>query len=62
MIIAPLVLTTLIVGIAKLGDIKEEDGKHIIMSSRFPHWAENGSDEDRIILYLEYYNSSNREC
>jgi|UniRef100_A0A6C0JGF8 aspartyl/asparaginyl beta-hydroxylase (cupin superfamily) len=47
---------------SELGDIKEEDGKHIIMSSRFPHWAENGSDEDRIILYLEYYNSPNREC
>lgn len=36
-------------------EITEEDGKHIVFSSRFPHWAENKSKEDRIILYIEYY-------
>jgi len=41
-----------------LGDLKEEDGKHIIMNARFPHWAENKSEEDRVILYIEYYNST----
>jgi len=40
-----------------LGDVKEEDGKHIIMNARFPHWAENKSKEDRVILYIEYYAS-----
>lgn len=41
-----------------LGDIEEEDGKHIIMNARFPHWAENTSQEDRVILYIEYYTST----
>jgi len=41
-----------------LGDVKEENGKHIIMNARFPHWAENKSEEDRVILYIEYYSSS----
>jgi len=40
-----------------LGDVKEEDGKHIIMDARFPHWAENKSKEDRVILYIEYYTA-----
>lgn len=47
---------------SKLGKIKEEDGKHIIMDARYTHWAENKSNEDRIILYLEYYTSPNHEC
>ena len=38
-----------------LGDVEEEDGKHIVMNARFPHWAENTSQEDRVILYIEYY-------
>ena len=38
-----------------LGDISEEDGKHIIMDARYPHWAENKSNEDRVILYMEIY-------
>ena len=41
-----------------LGDIEEEDGKHIVMNAQFPHWAENTSEEDRVILYIEYYNST----
>jgi beta-hydroxylase len=40
-----------------LGDVEEEDGKHIVMNARFPHWAENTSQEDRVILYIEYYTS-----
>ena len=40
-----------------LGKIAEEDGKHIIMNARLPHWAENTSQEDRVILYIEYYAS-----
>ena len=27
--------------------------EHIILDGRQPHWAENLSDEDRIILYME---------
>lgn len=38
-----------------LGCVKEEDGKHIVMDARYPHWAENTSEEDRVILYIEYY-------
>lgn len=38
-----------------LGCVKEEDGKHIVMDARYPHWAENTSQEDRVILYIEYY-------
>src|SRR6056300_828689 len=41
-----------------LGDVKEEDGKHIILNARYPHWAENKSDEDRVILYIEYYSTN----
>jgi hypothetical protein len=41
-----------------LGDVEEEDGKHIVMNARFPHWAENTSQEDRVILYIEYYTST----
>jgi len=41
-----------------LGDVEEEDGKHVIMNARYPHWAENKSEEDRVILYIEYYNST----
>lgn len=40
-----------------LGKIAEEDGKHIVMNARLPHWAENTSQEDRVILYIEYYAS-----
>ena len=40
-----------------LGDVEEEDGKHIVMNATHPHWAENTSQEDRVILYIEYYNS-----
>ena len=39
-----------------LGKIAEEDGKHLIMDARYPHWAENTSQEDRVILYIEYYD------
>jgi len=35
----------------------EENGKHIIFDARLPHWAENSSEEDRVILYIEYYAS-----
>ena len=38
-----------------LGDVEEKDGKHIVMDARFPHWADNTSQEDRVILYIEYY-------
>lgn len=38
-----------------LGRVEEEDGKHIILNARYPHWAENTSQEDRVILYIEYY-------
>jgi hypothetical protein len=41
-----------------LGDVKEEDGKHIVMNARYPHWAENTSQEDRVILYIEHYTST----
>ena len=41
-----------------LSDIEEEDGKHIVMNAQFPHWAENTSQEDRVILYIEYYTST----
>lgn len=44
-----------------LGNIEEEDGKHIVMDARFPHWAENTSQEDRVILYIECYNSITRD-
>lgn len=37
------------------GDITEENGKHILMDAREEHWAENQSNEDRIILYVERY-------
>ena len=37
------------------GDITEENGKHILMDARQKHWAENQSNEDRIILYVERY-------
>tara|TARA_Y100000389_G_C17276804_1_gene420858 strand:+ start:251 stop:814 length:564 start_codon:yes stop_codon:yes gene_type:complete len=39
------------------GDITEENGKHILMDARQKHWAENQSNEDRIILYVERYNN-----
>jgi hypothetical protein len=42
---------------AEMGDITEENGKHIIMNARKPHWAENQSSEDRIILYMEMYKT-----
>ena len=35
------------------GDFVEKDGRHIILDARQPHWAENLSNEDRIILYME---------
>jgi aspartyl/asparaginyl beta-hydroxylase (cupin superfamily) len=38
---------------SKSGDVIEENGKHIVLDARKPHWAENLSDEDRIILYME---------
>ena len=38
-----------------LGVTSEEDGKHLVMNARFPHWAENTSEEDRVILYIECY-------
>lgn len=40
----------------KIGDVTEEDGKHIVLDARYPHWAENTSDKERIILYVEYYS------
>lgn len=39
-----------------MGNISEEDGKHLVFSARVPHWAENTSNEDRIILYMEFYS------
>jgi aspartyl/asparaginyl beta-hydroxylase (cupin superfamily) len=39
------------------GDITEENGKHIFMDARELHWAENQSDQDRIILYVEEYKN-----
>lgn len=39
------------------GDIVEENGKHILMDARQRHWAENQSNEDRIILYMERYKT-----
>jgi aspartyl/asparaginyl beta-hydroxylase (cupin superfamily) len=30
----------------------------VILDGRIPHWAENKSDEDRVILYVEYYTST----
>lgn len=41
---------------SQIGDVVEEDGKHIVMNAKYPHWAENTSGEDRIIMYIEYYN------
>jgi aspartyl/asparaginyl beta-hydroxylase (cupin superfamily) len=41
-----------------LGDIEERNGHHIVLDARLPHWAENTSQEDRIILYIEYYTST----
>jgi hypothetical protein len=41
-----------------LGNVSEEDGKHIVFSARVPHWAENTSNEDRVILYMESYANS----
>ena len=41
---------------SEMGDITEENGKHIVMNARKKHWAENQSDEDRIILYMEIYS------
>lgn len=38
---------------SKIGDVIEENGKHIVLDARHPHWAENLSEEDRIILYME---------
>ena len=38
---------------SKSGDFIEENGKHIVLDARHPHWAENLSNEDRIILYME---------
>jgi len=40
-----------------LGEVTEENGKHIIMNARKKHWAENQSDKDRIILYMEIYKN-----
>jgi len=39
-----------------LGTIDERDGKHIVMNAKEEHWAENTSDEDRVILYIEIYD------
>jgi len=39
-----------------LGKTSEENGKHVIFDAKLPHWAENASNEDRVILYIEYYN------
>ncbi len=38
-----------------LGNVTEENGKHVAFSARVPHWAENTSDKDRVILYIEKY-------
>ena len=40
-----------------LGDVEEEDGKHIVMNATHPHWAENTSEEVRVFLYIVYYTS-----
>lgn len=39
-----------------LGKTSEENGKHIIFDAKLPHWAENTSEEDRVILYIEQYS------
>jgi len=39
----------------KDGPVVEENGKHIIFNAKYEHWAENKSDEDRIILHIEYH-------
>jgi aspartyl/asparaginyl beta-hydroxylase (cupin superfamily) len=39
-----------------VGTVKEEDGKHITLNTKYPHWAENKSKEDRVILYIEIYH------
>lgn len=39
----------------KDGPVVEEDGKHIVFDARNQHWAENKSNEDRIILHIEYH-------
>jgi aspartyl/asparaginyl beta-hydroxylase (cupin superfamily) len=38
-----------------LGTIDERNGKHIVMNAKEEHWAENTSDKDRVILYMEIY-------
>lgn len=43
-----------------MGVVKEENGKHIILNAKYPHWAENKSTEDRVILYAEYYDPSQK--
>jgi hypothetical protein len=43
-----------------MGTLKEEDGKHVILNAKYPHWAENKSKEDRIILYIEFYNPNQK--
>ena len=43
-----------------MGTIKEEDGKHVILNAKYPHWAENKSKEVRVILYIEFYNPNQK--
>ena len=45
-----------------MGAIKEEDGKHITLNTKYPHWAENKSKEDRVILYIEICHPDQTKC
>jgi len=38
------------------GSIQEIDGKQIVFDAKNSHWAENESEEDRVILYIEVYS------
>ena len=38
------------------GPIEEVDGKQVVFNAKNTHWAENGSEEDRVILYIEVYS------
>lgn len=43
-----------------MGAVKEEDGKHVLLNAKYPHWAENKSKEDRVILYIEFYHPNQK--
>jgi aspartyl/asparaginyl beta-hydroxylase (cupin superfamily) len=39
-----------------IGTHVEENGKALLLDAREPHWAENQSEHDRVILYMEIYS------